>query len=96
MSLVPIFLAYGLYYGLTEGVEKAVVADLAPAAIRGLAFGWYNAVVGIGALLASLAFGTIWKVFGAGAAFLTGATLALVASALLSRIDLPRGPASRL
>jgi MFS family permease len=88
VSLVPIFLAYGLYYGLTEGVEKAVVADLAPAAIRGLAFGWYHAVVGIGALLASLAFGMIWKWVSASAAFLTGSALALAASALLSRLDL--------
>ena len=90
VSLVPIFLAYGFYYGLTEGVEKAVVADLAPASVRGLAFGWYNAVVGIGALLASLAFGLIWKTFGASTAFLVGAALALASAALLSRLPLAR------
>ena len=48
------FLAYGLYFGLTEGVEKAWVADMAPAARRGVAFGIYNAALGFGGLAASL------------------------------------------
>ena len=41
------FLAYGLYFGLTEGVEKAWVADMAPADARGTAFGIYNAALGL-------------------------------------------------
>ena len=48
------------YFGLTEGAEKAWVADLAPADSRGNAFGIYNAMIGIGALIASLLFGFIW------------------------------------
>ena len=44
------FSVYGLYFGLTEGVEKAWVADIAPAAARGTAFGIYNAALGIGSL----------------------------------------------
>jgi MFS family permease len=75
-----LFIAYGLYFGLTEGVEKALVADLVPATVRGAAFGWYNLTIGLAALPASLIFGGLWQVFGAPAAFLAGAGLALVAS----------------
>ena len=81
--LVVVFLIYGLYFGLTEGVEKAWVADLAPAAGRGNAFGIYNAVIGIGALAASLLFGFIWTRVSPPAAFYTGAGFAVTATALL-------------
>jgi MFS family permease len=81
--LVGIFLAYGLYFGMTEGVEKAWIADLAPAHARGSAFGVYNAVIGIGSLAASLLFGLIWTRISPEAAFLTGAALALAATGLL-------------
>ncbi len=83
MPLLAWFLVYGFYFGFTEGVEKALVADLAPAQTRGFAFGVYNAVLGIGALLASVLFGVLWNAFGASVAFGTGAGLALVATALL-------------
>jgi len=87
-TLVPLFLVYGVYYGLTEGVEKAVVADLAPAGRRGAAFGAYHAVLGIGALAASLVFAAVWKAAGAPSAFALGAALALVSSVSLLRLDL--------
>ena len=77
------FLAYGLYFGLTEGVEKAWVADLAPAGARGTAFGIYNAALGFGGLAASVLFGAIWTRVSPAAAFFTGASLALAASLLL-------------
>jgi MFS family permease len=92
VTLVALFLTYGFYYGLTEGVEKAVVADLAPAGARGRAFGIYNAVIGIGSLAASLLFGLIWKMAGAPIAFGAGAALALLASLLLMRLRLPSRP----
>ena len=82
-SLVFWFLIYGLYFGMTEGVERALIADLAPPAVRGTAFGAYNAVVGVGALLASVLFGALWEAFGTAVAFGTGASLALLASILL-------------
>jgi MFS family permease len=88
-TLIPLlawFLVYGFYFGFAEGTEKALVADLAPAARRGLAFGIYNAVQGIGALVASVLFGAIWKFYGAQAAFGVGAALALAATALLALI----------
>ena len=81
--VVTMFLAYGIYFGFTEGVEKAWVADLAPAALRGTAFGIYNAALGLGGLAASLIFGAIWTRVSPQAAFLTGAALALAASVLL-------------
>ena len=87
-TLIPLFLVYGVYYGLTEGVEKAVVADLAPAGRRGAAFGAYHAVLGIGALAASLVFAAVWKAAGAPAAFALGAAIALVSSASLFRLNL--------
>jgi MFS family permease len=87
-TLIPLFLAYGLYYGLTEGVEKAVVADLAPPGRRGAAFGAYHAVIGFGALAASLLFAGVWKLAGAPTAFAVGGALALISSGLLAGLDL--------
>jgi len=78
-----LFAIYGLYFGLTEGVEKAYVADLAPAEARGRAFGAFNCAVGIGALPASLLMGFLWDTHGAPVAFITGGALALIAALLL-------------
>jgi len=77
------FLVYGFYFGFAEGAEKALVADLAPASRRGTAFGIYNAVLGFGALAASVMFGLIWNAWGAAAAFGLGASLAVIATAVL-------------
>ncbi|MFZ3209343.1 MAG: MFS transporter [Geobacteraceae bacterium] len=77
-----LFAVYGVFYGLTEGVEKALVADIAPAGERGGAFGWYNFAIGAGALPASLIFGLIWQHASAQAAFGFGAALALLAAFL--------------
>jgi MFS family permease len=77
------FLLYGFYVGFAEGTEKALIADLAPPARRGFAFGIYNAVTGLGALAASLLFGFVWNVYGTAAAFGLGSALALLATALL-------------
>ena len=82
-ALLPLFLAYGLYFGFAEGTEKALVADLAPASRRGFAFGIYNAVLGLGQLAASVLFGLLWTAFGPAIAFAAGAVLALIATALL-------------
>jgi len=81
-----LFAVYGLYFGLTEGVEKALIADFSPAHLRGSAFGLYNLMIGVGALPASLLFGWIWQSFGSEAAFGTGAAFALAASILLWRL----------
>jgi MFS family permease len=88
-ALVACFLAYGLYFGLTEGTERALVADLAPRSRRGFAFGVYQAVQGIGVLAASVVFGVVWATLGSAVAFVLGASLALAATALLFTI-MPR------
>ncbi|MFH1022983.1 MAG: MFS transporter [Planctomycetota bacterium] len=78
--LIALFMAYGIYYGLTEPAEKALVASLVPANLRGTAFGFYHGVMGFGLLPASFIFGWLWQSFGAPAAFLTGSALALAAA----------------
>lgn len=83
VAVVVLFLAYGIFFGLTEGVEKAWVADLAPPAQHGTAFGIYNGMLGVGSLAASVLFGYIWTRVSPQAAFTTGAALALLASGLL-------------
>jgi MFS family permease len=79
-----LFAVYGTYFGLTEGVEKALVADFVPADRRGTAFGWYNLTIGLAAFPASLLFGAVWQAFGAPVAFSMGATLAVMAAAGLA------------
>jgi MFS family permease len=85
-SLIPLlawFLIYGVHFALIEGSEKALVSDLVSGPVQGTAFGWYNAVLGVGALGASLLFGFLWEAFSPAVAFYTGAGLALVAASLL-------------
>lgn len=86
VAVVTLFLVYGLFFGLTEGPEKAVVAELAPPEVRGTAFGFYNAAIGLGVLAASILFGAIWVAISPAAAFLTGAAIALVAAGLMGTI----------
>ncbi|HUQ20588.1 MAG TPA: MFS transporter, partial [Gemmatimonadaceae bacterium] len=88
-----LFATYGLFYAMTEGTEKALVADLVPRERRGAAFGWYNLAIGLGALPASLIFGAIWDHVGSHAAFLFGASLAFVASIGMTLVrPAPRSP----
>lgn len=72
-----LFVAYGIFYGLTESAERALVADFYPDEQRGRAFGAFNFVTGIGALPASLLMGWLWHAYGPIAAFSTGAVFAL-------------------
>lgn len=81
--LVAAFLLYGVYFGLTEGPERAFVADLAPPSVRGTAFGLYGAVLGIGALAASVFFGGLWQLAGPRVAFFVGAGCAASAAFLM-------------
>ncbi len=78
-----LFLGYGIYYALAEPAEKTLVAQLAGPQFKGLAFGWYNLAIGIGALPASVIFGILYQQLGPVAAFGSGAGLAIGALALL-------------
>jgi MFS family permease len=70
---------WGLHMGVTQGLFAALVADTAPAALRGTAFGLFNLVSGASTLLASLIAGILWQSYGSAATFLAGATLSGVA-----------------
>jgi MFS family permease len=78
-----LFAIYGIYFGLTEGVEKAFVSDLVSKKFQGTAFGFYHLAVGIAAFPSSIIFGFIWQNFGSQVAFSYGAILAGIASILL-------------
>jgi MFS family permease len=82
-AFVGLFLLYGVFFALTEGAEKALIADLTTVAEQGTAFGIYNAVLGVGVLIASVMFGVLYERFSPATAFGTGAALAGVAAVLL-------------
>jgi MFS family permease len=82
-ALITWFMIYGIYYGCVGGSERALVADFAPAELKGTAFGVYNAVAGVGALISSVVFGVVWSTLSAPIAFGSGAVLAAAAAALL-------------
>ena len=81
--LWPMFAAYGLFLAATEGVEKALVADLVPRESSGTAFGWYNLTVGVLLLPASAIFGWLWATWSPLSAFAFGSGCALGAALLL-------------
>lgn len=70
---------WGLHLGLTQGLFAKLVADTAPAELRGTAFGFFNLVSGVALLIASVVAGALWSAFGAPATFLTGAVFAALA-----------------
>jgi MFS family permease len=78
-----LFVVYGIFYGLTEPVEKALVRDLVRDDQRGRAYGAYNFVVGVTALPAGLLAGALWSAFGPRVALGVGAALAGLASAAM-------------
>lgn len=78
-----LFGVYGIYYGLTEGAERAFMAELVSKESRGTAFGFFHLTVGLAAFPASLIFGFMWDIFGSRSAFLLGSIFALAASILM-------------
>jgi MFS family permease len=78
-SIWVLFAAYGIYYGIVEGVVKAYIADLVPAARRGTAYGYYQGVVGLMLLPASVLAGVLWDMVNTAAPFYLGAGLAFLA-----------------
>ncbi|MBU6374881.1 MAG: MFS transporter [Bdellovibrionales bacterium] len=78
-----IFPLYGIFVAATEGVERALVADLAPEARRGTAFGWFNLISGIFLLPASVLFGWLYQSVSPSMAFGFSAACAVISSLLL-------------
>jgi MFS family permease len=90
-----LFLIYGVYFGLAEGAEKALVADLVRPAQRGTAFGLYNLAFGITVLPASQLMGAMWEIWGPETAFLVSACLGVLAALLMLTVRTRReGPGS--
>ena len=82
-SLWVLFLVYGIYFGLAEGAEKALVADLVRPEQRGTAYGLYNLAFGVTVFPASLLMGMIWDWKGPTVAFLLSAFMGATAAMLL-------------
>jgi MFS family permease len=82
--MIALFLAYGVFYALTEPAEKTLVANLVSEENRGLAFGWFNFAIAVMTLPANLIFGSLYQQLGAEAAFLFGAAAAGLAALLLA------------
>ncbi|MBK5649994.1 MAG: MFS transporter [Alphaproteobacteria bacterium] len=72
---------WGLHMGLTQGLLATLVADTAPADLRGTAFGVFNLASGIALLIASVVAGALWDVYGPVATFLAGAAFTAIALA---------------
>ncbi len=74
---------WGLHMGLTQGLLSALVADTAPAHLRGTAFGGFNLMSGLAQLVASIVAGGLWDAFGPEGTFLAGAGFTAIALAVL-------------
>ncbi len=90
-GFIVVFTVYAFHHALVGGAQKALVADLVPAAARARGYGAYHLCLGVTLLPASALFGLLYQRFGPPTAFSTGAVLALVALLLLplSRVDRP-------
>lgn len=79
-ALISLFGIYGLYIGLTEGVEKALLADIAPSSQKASVYGLHALMVGVALLPASVIAGLLWETFGASAPFWFGGTTGLLSA----------------
>lgn len=93
-SVWVLFGAYGIYYGLSEGVFKAYIADLVSPGKRATAYGLFNTGIGLALFPASIIMGTIWDIYGSKWAFITSALFSLLgfliflASMVISKIKI--------
>ena len=84
LGVCILFGIYGLFKAATEGVEKALVADLAPRGMAGTAFGWFNLISGVMLFPASFIFGWLYESIGPMYAFSFSGTCALIAVILMT------------
>lgn len=81
---------WGVHMGMTQGLLAALVADTAPAHLRGTGFGFFNVICGLMMLAASVIAGALWQGFGASATFLAGAGFAMLSLLGLLVLRMPR------
>ena len=82
-ALIGAFALYGVYTAMVAGVERALIAEIAPADLKGTMLGLHSTLVGIALLPASVIAGFLWGAFGAFAPFCFGALMSFVAALLL-------------
>ena len=87
-------LLWGVHMGMTQGLLAAMVADAAPAELRGTAFGLFNLVAGLAMLAASVVAGALWQSVGAPATFVAGAGFAALSLGALAVRRRPQRPAA--
>lgn len=80
---IVLFATYGLFRGITDGVQKAYISDLVVPKLRGTAMGTFDSVVGIAAFPASFIAGVIWSTINPEATFVYGAVLSISAAVLM-------------
>lgn len=83
LQLWGLFATYGLYIAFTEGVEKALVSDIAPQDLRATLIGLHATFVSIGLLPASVLAGFLWDTFGPQVPFYFGGAMGIVAAIAL-------------
>ena len=96
ISIWILFLIYGIYFGLSEGAEKALVADLVQPEQRGTAYGLYKLAFGVTVFPASLLMGMIWDWKGPAVAFLVSAVMGATAPVLLLVLVRPHPDGERI
>ena len=78
-----IFILYGIFTAMTAGVERALIAEIAPARLKGTMLGLHSTIAGIALLPASVICGFLWESFGSTVPFIIGASMSAVAAILL-------------
>lgn len=91
IALIAGVTVWGLHMGMTQGLLSVMVANTAPADLRGTAFGLFNLISGLALLLASGIAGAIWDAWGPSAPFFTGAGLATCALFVVLSVARPKG-----
>ncbi len=81
-----LFVIYGSVFGITEGAERAYVADMAPPEHKGTSYGLFHFIQGIALFPASFVTGMIWQMVGSKYAFLYGAFMAMIASIIIINV----------
>jgi len=84
-TTIALFIAYAIFIAMTDGAEKALIAELAPKSQLGTAYGWFHLVSGLMLLPASALFGWLWSHVNPTAAFVVSASTSLIAAGLLTR-----------
>ncbi|TFZ51103.1 MFS transporter [Serratia proteamaculans] len=69
---------WGVHMGMTQGLLAAMIANTAPADLRGTAYGMFNLMSGVALLLASLGAGLLWQIWGAASTFYAGAAICVI------------------